>query len=84
MGFDIYKSPPQNSRVFISTYQKLGYFKNHNLVTLAPLKKTEMEQINPVNGETKPVAPDGNLVNETIAWYQSASYLFNNNGYKKN
>ena len=84
MGFDIYNSPPQNSRVFISTYQKLGYFKNNDLVTLAPLKKTEMEQINPKNGDTKLVVADSNLIKEAIAWYQTASYLFNNNGYKKN
>lgn len=82
MGYDIYKSPIENQRIFISTYQNLGYIKNDTMAVLYPQQKTEAFKIDYKTGEGKKIPLSGDLLNEAVAWYQGASFLFNNNGYK--
>jgi phosphoglycerol transferase MdoB-like AlkP superfamily enzyme len=77
-GYDINKLEPGRERAFISTYQLLGYIRNDQLVILAPQQKTEELSIDwsDRSATSSPVNPD--LVMESIAWYQSASYSFKN------
>ncbi|PZR05405.1 MAG: sulfatase, partial [Flavobacterium psychrophilum] len=74
-GYDIFKLEPGRERAFISTYQNLGYIKNGKLVILSPQFKVDsftlLEDQEPIN-----VANDQQIVNEAVAWYQSASYSF--------
>jgi phosphoglycerol transferase MdoB-like AlkP superfamily enzyme len=74
-GYDIFKLPVGRERAFISTYQNLGYLKNNRLVILSPVFKvrsfTLSDQLEPA-GEIE----DQRLVNEAIAWYETASYSF--------
>jgi phosphoglycerol transferase MdoB-like AlkP superfamily enzyme len=74
-GYDIFKLPIGRERAFISTYQNLGYLKNNRLVILSPVFKvrsfTLSDQLEPA-GEIE----DQRLVNEAIAWYETASYSF--------
>ena len=81
-GNDIYKSPVVNDRVFISTYQNLGYIKNGKLVILSPQKKIATYQPDFMTGAAVQLPDTDSLTNEAIAWYQGASYLFKNGKYK--
>ena len=83
MGYDINKTPVADDRLFISTYQDMGYVKNDTLVILSPQKKITLFKINFKTGATAKINMSETLKDEAIAWYQSASYLFNSSGYKK-
>ena len=82
-------------RAFIATYQDLGYIKNDVLTIISPLKKLKqfdlIQQKNETLGtkysiiyEEKPKTKiDIQLKNETIAVYQTASYILKNKKYQK-
>jgi phosphoglycerol transferase MdoB-like AlkP superfamily enzyme len=81
-GYDIFQLEPGKERAFISTYQSLGYLKANQLVILSPTFKVESVNL------SKDLLPDGegtdaHLVNEAIAWYQTASFAFGNGLMKK-
>ena len=82
MGYDIYKTPVANDRLFISTYQDMGYVKNDTLVILSPQKKISFFKIDFGTGAASKINASETLKEEAIAWYQGASFLFNSNGYK--
>jgi hypothetical protein len=82
MGFDIYKTPVESDRVFISAYQSLGYIRYGQLVILSPQKKIASFQPNFVTGAAIQIPDTDSLTNEAIAWHQGASYLFKNSKYK--
>ena len=77
-GEDIHAIESGNERAFISTYQLLGLLKNDHLVVLSPNKKPEEfligrdhESVSRVNNSvTSPIKE------ETISWYETASYSF--------
>lgn len=74
-GYDIFKLEPGRERAFISTYQNLGFIKGHNLVILSPQKKIDFYRLG-ANFERQAEKPDPDVVNEAVAWYQTASYSF--------
>ena len=82
MGYDIYKVAAANDRVFISTYQDMGYIKNDTLVILSPQKKVTMYKTDLGTGLSRQIPLSDQLKNEAIAWYQGASFLFKNKAYK--
>ncbi len=63
-------------RAFISNYQELGYYKNDKLIVLSPKQKTEMFNVDPISMESTPTDIDETLLNEAIAYYQSANTAF--------
>ncbi|MBA4057262.1 MAG: sulfatase, partial [Marivirga sp.] len=75
-GYDIFKLEPGRERAFISTYQKLGFIKDHRLVILSPQQQWQVVSIQddkaPLTGEIT----DEQVLAEAIAWYQSASIAF--------
>ena len=82
LGYDIYKTAPGNERAFISTYQDMGYLKNGKLVVLSPRQLCKMYQPDFLKGTAIELKATDSLINEAIAWYQGASYLFKNGRYK--
>lgn len=76
-GYDINKLEPGRERAFISTYQNLGYIRDHKLVILSPQLKTQTFQLTETN-ETSTPTKDEEIVREAISWYQVASYSFKN------
>ena len=82
LGYDIYKTPVGKERVFISTYQDMGYLKDGKLVVLSPQQKIKVYKPDMTTGAVTPITPSDSLVKEAIAWYQGASYLFKNQRYK--
>jgi phosphoglycerol transferase MdoB-like AlkP superfamily enzyme len=84
LGYDIFNTPVGNERIFISTYQDMGYIKNDTLVILSPRQKISLYKPDFVTGTNQIINNyDTLMVNEAIAWYQGASFLFRNGGYKK-
>ncbi len=82
LGYDIYRLPAGRERAFISTYQDMGYVKDGKLVILSPQQKLEMYAVNYVTGAATKITSSDSLINEAIAWYQGANYLYKNDGYK--
>jgi phosphoglycerol transferase MdoB-like AlkP superfamily enzyme len=82
-GYDILKLEPGRERAFISTYQKLGYIKNGNLIILSPRKQAQMFAPDFTTGEAKKIPMDSVLLREAISFYQTASYMFNEGLYRK-
>ncbi|MEO9144058.1 MAG: sulfatase-like hydrolase/transferase [Ginsengibacter sp.] len=66
-------------RAFLGTYEKLAYLKNDSLVILSLLQKTD-SYLYKKDTDTQESAPLGSaIVDEAIAFYQSAYFLFKNN-----
>jgi phosphoglycerol transferase MdoB-like AlkP superfamily enzyme len=82
MGYDVNKMAAGRERAFISTYQNMGYIRDGRLVILSPQKKIEMFEQNFVTGLAVKITPEKALINEAIAWYQGANYLYKTGGYK--
>lgn len=82
LGYDIFKTPAGRERAFISTYQDMGYIHNGKLVILSPQKKIETFIPNFTSGAAAKTTPDPTLINEAIAWYQGANFLYKKGGYK--
>lgn len=82
-GVDIFKLEPGRERAFISTYQLLGFIRNDQLLILAPQQKSDELTINWADKSAVPSKVDADLMMETIAWYQAASYSFKNGLMKK-
>ncbi|MEO6731374.1 MAG: sulfatase-like hydrolase/transferase [Ferruginibacter sp.] len=76
-------SPLYTPRIFLGTYQKLAYMKNDSLVILSPQQKVQTFRYVPTTNEQVPMLPDNKLIEEAIANYQTAYYLFKHNGLKK-
>ncbi len=66
----------QPERAFISNYQALGYLKNNTLIVLSPKQKTEAYQVDPQSLESTPTKIDEALLDEAIAYYQTASRAY--------
>jgi hypothetical protein len=92
-GCDVFK-PDYQPRAFIATYQDLGLIKDNVLTILSP--KQQIKQFQLKLNPTPNVAPEfqihydeiplktenKNLVNETISYYQSASYVLKEKEYQ--
>jgi len=63
-------------RVFVSNYQSLGYLRSNTLTVLLPRQRVESYRVDPRTLETTPKAVDPVLLNEAIAYYQTASRSF--------
>jgi phosphoglycerol transferase MdoB-like AlkP superfamily enzyme len=84
LGYDIFNTPAGRERIFISTYQDMGYIKDGKLVILSPRQKISLYKPDFVSGANQIMTVyDTLMVNEAIAWYQGASFLFKNGGYLK-
>jgi phosphoglycerol transferase MdoB-like AlkP superfamily enzyme len=64
------------ARAFISNYQELGYYKNDTLIVLSPKQKTEAFKVDPVTFDSTPTTLNDTLVNEAIAYYQTANRAY--------
>ena len=79
-GKDIINTPA--NKAFVSTYQKVGYFSNNKLTILGP-KESYWSYTIDQNFIQKPSAVDKKHLFDTVTFYQSASYLLNNNYLKE-
>ncbi len=82
LGSDVFKRDTLNDRIFISTYQDMGYIRNNKLVILSPRARVEMYSFDYFSGVNTPIPLDKSIVNEAISWYQGASFLYKEKKYK--
>lgn len=83
MGYDIFNAPAGRERIFISTYQDIGYIRDGRLVILSPRQKVALYKPDFTTGTNQIIQNlDTSLINEAIAWYQGASFLYRTNAYK--
>lgn len=77
-GQSLFKAAAEKlpERAFISNYQSLGYLRNNTLIVLSPKRKTEAYQVDSENYGSVPTKVDESLVNEAIAYYQTASRAY--------
>jgi phosphoglycerol transferase MdoB-like AlkP superfamily enzyme len=80
-GQDVFNTPVENRRAFISTYQGLGYLKNDTLIVQSPVRKTKTYLPDFVTGDAKEITGNTLLTEEAIAYYQTISWMLKN---KKN
>jgi len=81
MGHDLLHLPEGQERIFISTYQSLGYAKGDKLVVLKPKGQVSLYRIDYQTGEYTPLPEEPALINEAIAWYQGVSTLYKSGQY---
>lgn len=82
-GYDINRLAPGKERVFISTYQDMGYIRNGKLVILSPQRRVKTFRPDFTTGANVPEKVSDSLVNEAISWYQGASFLYRSGWYKR-
>jgi phosphoglycerol transferase MdoB-like AlkP superfamily enzyme len=82
-GYDMFKLEPGRERVFISTYQTLGFLKSDSLLVLSPQKKVEAFEVMDDRESLRETAAAKSLEAEAITWYQASSYAFKNGMMKK-
>jgi len=75
-GKDILRMTSADERAFIATYQRLGYLRDGKLAVLEPVKRKRMFTYADLDGPVTSVANDAEFLDEAIAQYQTASYLF--------
>ena len=81
-GYDIFQLEAGRERAFISTYQSLGFIKDGELIILSPQKQVAEFTPDFANGNAIASKLNQQLVNESIAWYQTSSYIFREGLYK--
>lgn len=93
-GQDVLKSD-YKPRAFIATYEDLGFIKDNVLTILSPKQRVRQFELH--LNQKKDIAPEyqiyydekplkterTDLVNETISFYQSASYMLKEKKYQK-
>ena len=75
-GRSVMERPVGPARAFISNYQSLGYYRDNRLVVLSPGRRIDMYAVDPRTFESTRTAPEQRLVDEAIAYYQTASRAF--------
>jgi len=82
-GNDVFKMEDTEQRAFISTYQSLGYIRDGKLVVLDPNKKVNTFRPDFKTGGSTKIPNDEKLTNETISYYQLASFLYQKKLYQQ-
>jgi len=75
-GRCFFEDGPNPARAFVSNYQVLGYLRRDILTVLLPQKRVASYRIDPVTYAQTPAPVDPDLLNEAIAYYQTAAKAF--------
>jgi phosphoglycerol transferase MdoB-like AlkP superfamily enzyme len=81
-GHDVFKIDPEDAHALLGNYQKLGHIEQDELVVLAPKKENFAYLLSQSGEMTETDQPTAYGLRETIAFYQSASYLYRNGKYR--
>jgi phosphoglycerol transferase MdoB-like AlkP superfamily enzyme len=84
LGQDVFNSPEEKAKAFISTYQGLGFIQYERLIIQSPIKKIKQFKPNFTTGTATEEAVSDTLAKKAIAYYQVSSWLFKNKKYNKN
>jgi phosphoglycerol transferase MdoB-like AlkP superfamily enzyme len=75
-GHDVLAKNAPPGRALIGNYQKLGLYAEGVLSVLKPIRQSLTLSYARDTHEMKPIAPDTAQIDDAIAFYQSASWLF--------
>lgn len=78
MGRDIFKDSGAAPRAFVSTYQKLGYLTDDQLLVLGPQKYAAQYGRERGAETLKPQPVNEQLLGDMLAYYQGGNYLYKN------
>ncbi len=81
-GRPFFETGATPERAFISNYQALGYLRRDILTVLLPRRQVESYRVNPATFAQTPVEPEPDLVEEAVAYYQTASRAFKSGAMK--
>ncbi len=81
-GLDIMKMTKKDERAFIGNYRNLGLLKDRQLMVLSDQKVVNYFEWETDNDNLIPKDVNSKMLEETIAFYQVADYLYRNNGLK--
>jgi hypothetical protein len=79
-GWDVIKTPGPG-RALIGNYQRLGLLRNQQITVLKPVRHSGQFAYDRVTHALTPQAEDRDLRDDTIAYYQTASHLYQTGGY---
>lgn len=65
-------------RSLLGTYRKLVLMKKDKVMVLSDQKKQDFYSWEKKTNELRPIGMNNDFLNETISWYQTADYLYNN------
>jgi phosphoglycerol transferase MdoB-like AlkP superfamily enzyme len=74
-GKNILNMKPEEQRALIGTYQKLGYIKGNKVAILDVQRRNEFYTYDKSSNTLTPSPADPQMLNEIIAYYQSAYYM---------
>jgi len=77
-GYDLFKLEPGRERVLLGNYQKAGFFRGDTLTILAPVQNVQqtIPKLDNSGDATPLLEPKPELVDEAVAYYQTAAYRF--------
>ncbi|MRT17134.1 sulfatase-like hydrolase/transferase [Vitellibacter sp. q18] len=82
-GTDILKMKPSEERAFVGTYRKLGLLKaDGKVMVLGDQRASNFYEWNRESNELLPLKENEAFLREIISNYQTADYLFRNDGLK--
>ncbi len=76
LGRDVLKDSGQEPRAFISTYQKLGYLTEDELLVLGPQQYAAQYRVDRKTGEAKKEPVSDQFLGDMLAYYQGGDYLY--------
>jgi len=74
-GRDILRTPPEQGRALIATYQRMGLYKDNDLVILSPQRHVELHRDPLGKDEMLPPSSNQALTDSAIAYYQGGDYV---------
>jgi phosphoglycerol transferase MdoB-like AlkP superfamily enzyme len=82
-GHDVRKIEPDEAHALIGNYQKLGHLEKGELQVLGPQHDARTYHYEAATGALVPVAPSAYAEEETISFYQTASWLYRHGSYRE-
>ncbi len=77
-GRDINKFAKKDERAFVGNYQKLGLLKGNKALILGTVKTANLYNWNKKTNDMNLLPMEKDFLEETISYYQSADYLYQN------
>ncbi len=81
-GHDVRRTPAPAMHALIGNYQKLGHLEAETLVVLAPQQVERTYGVKLGSGDLRPAPHDEAAAREAIAYYQTASHLYQHGLYR--
>lgn len=73
-GRDIFRTPIEQQRALMATYQRMGLYKDNDLVILSPQRHTELHRDPLLKDQVLSASANQHLTDNAISYYQGADY----------